>query len=130
MTSIGSKKAILIWGCIALGILLCIVPFVHDLTLALIVLCLALALVAAIQAQSWALTSDIVPDTHAAQFGGIMNFGGYFGGALAPVLTGMAVDQTGSYTTSFLLAGVIAALGAVFYGVLVRRPVHGDAPTV
>lgn len=128
MSSIASKKAILIWGCILLGILLCIVPFVHDLTLALIVLCLALALVAAIQAQSWALTSDIVPDTHAAQFGGIMNFGGYFGGALAPVLTGLVVDRTGSYTLSFLVAGVIAALGAVFYGLLVRRPVHEQVP--
>ena len=87
-------------------------------------LCAALGLIAAVQAQSWALTSDIVPDTHAAQFGGIMNFGGYFGGALAPVLTGVIVDRTGSYTPSFLLAGGIAILGACFYGFMVRRPVH------
>lgn len=124
LTSIASKKAILIGGCIALGILLCIVPFVHDLTLAMVVLCLALALVAAIQAQSWALTSDIVPDTHAARFGGIMNFGGYFGGALAPVVTGVIVDQTGSYVLPFIVAGIIAALGAVFYGLMVRKPIH------
>ncbi|MGB4137522.1 MAG: MFS transporter [Microbacterium sp.] len=130
MSSIGSKKAILIAGCIGLGVLLCIVPFVHDLTLALVVLCLALALVAAIQAQSWALTSDIVPDTHAARFGGIMNFGGYFGGALAPVVTGMVVDSTGSYAWPFIVAGVIAALGACFYGFLVRRPIHSMAADV
>lgn len=124
MTSIGSKKTILVSACLGLGVLLCIVPFVHSLTWALVVLCVALALVAAIQAQSWALTSDIVPDTHAARFGGIMNFGGYFGGALAPILTGVIVDRTGSYAPSFIVAGIIAALGAVFYGLLVRRPIH------
>ncbi|BBY27082.1 MFS transporter [Mycolicibacterium sediminis] len=122
MTAFGSKKAILIGGSIGVGILVCIVPFVHNLAWAIVVLCAALGLIAAVQAQSWALTSDIVPDTHAAQFGGIMNFGGYFGGALAPVLTGVIVDRTGSYTPSFLLAGGIAILGACFYGFMVRRP--------
>ena len=124
MSSIKSKKAVLIWGCITLGVLLCVVPFVHDLVLAMVVLCIALALVAAIQAQSWALTSDIVPDTHAARFGGIMNFGGYFGGALAPIVTGVIVDNTGSYVLPFIVAGVIAALGAVFYGFMVHKPIH------
>lgn len=124
MTSMRSKKTILVAGCIALGVLLCIVPFVHNLGLALVVLSLALAVVAAIQSQSWALSSDVVPDSHAARFGGIMNFGGYFGGALAPIATGVIVDSTGSYTLSFLVAGVIAALGGLCYAFLVRRPVH------
>ena len=53
-----------------------------------------------------------------------MNFGGYFGGALAPIATGVIVDSTGSYTLSFLVAGVIAALGGLCYAFLVRRPVH------
>lgn len=77
-----------------------------------------------------ALTSDIVPDTHAAQFGGIMNFGGYFGGALAPLVTGVIVDKTGSYTPSFLVSGVIAVLGACVYGFMVRRPVHESAAAI
>jgi MFS family permease len=127
MTSIRSKKTILVAGCIALGVLLCIVPFIHQLGLALVVLSLALAVVAAIQSQSWALSSDVVPDSHAARFGGIMNFGGYFGGALAPIATGVIVDTTGSYTPSFLLAGVIAAMGGLCYAFLIRKPVHADA---
>lgn len=127
MSSMGSKKTILVGGCVALGVLLCLVPFVHNLALALVVLSLALALVAAVQAQSWAISSDLVPDSHAARFGGIMNFGGYFGGALAPIVTGVVVDATGSYTPSFLVAGVIAALGGVSYGLLVRKPIHATA---
>src|SRR5690625_6785478 len=76
MASMAAKKTIVVGGCVGLCILLCLVPFVHNLALALAVLSLALALVAAVQAQSWAISSDIVPDSHAARFGGIMNFGG------------------------------------------------------
>src|SRR5690625_475515 len=80
-----------------------------------------------LQAQSWAISSDIVPDSHAARFGGIMNFGGYFGGALAPIVTGAVVDATGSYTPSFLVAGLIAVLGGLCYGFMVRKPIHSIA---
>lgn len=127
-SAMGSKKLVLVLAAIMTGILLIIVPFVHSLTWALVVLCLALGLIAIIQSQSWALTSDIVPDTHAARFGSIMNFGGYFGGALAPVITGIVVDRTGSYTPSFILAGVIAALGALFFGLMVSKPIEASTP--
>lgn len=121
--SLESKRIVLIVGCAALAALLVVVPLVHNLTWSLVVLCFALAFIAGIQSQSWALTSDLVPDAQAAQFGGIMNFGGYFGGALAPVVTGMIVDRTGSYTGAFFAAAAVALSGAFFYGILVRRPV-------
>ncbi|WP_159793567.1 MFS transporter [Puerhibacterium puerhi] len=127
LSPIASKKSVLIASCLGLGVLLVLVPLARNVVVAILVLCLALGLVAAIQSQSWALTSDIVPDSHAAQFGGIMNFGGYFGGALAPVVTGVIYDHIGSYTPTFILAGVIAALGAIFYGFLVRNPIAGGA---
>jgi amino acid transporter len=44
-------------------------------------------------------------------------------------LTGVIADATGSYTLSFVIGGIIAALAAVAYTVLVRRPIPGtDAP--
>lgn len=118
-----AKKRVLIICAITSGALLCLVPLVPGLVSALIVLSAALGLIAIIQSQSWALTTDIVPDAYAARFGGIMNFGGYFGGALAPVVTGMIHDRTGSYSPSFILAGIIAACGAVFFALLVTGPI-------
>lgn len=118
-----SKKRVLIFSALACGAILCLIPFVQNLLQAEIVLSLSLGLIAIIQSQAWALTSDIVPDTHAARFGSIMNFGGYFGGALAPVITGIIVDRTGSYSPSFIIAGVIAALGAIFFSTLIREPI-------
>ena len=118
-----SKKRVLIFSALGTGVLLCMIPIVQNLFQAEIVLSLSLGLIAIIQSQAWALTSDIVPDSHAAQFGSIMNFGGYFGGALAPALTGIIVDRTGSYSPSIILAGAIAALGAVFFATMIRKPI-------
>src|SRR5690625_7975044 len=108
MASMAAKKTIVVGGCVGLCLLLCLVPFVHNLALALAVLSLALALVAAVQAQSWAISSAIVPDSHAARFGGIITFGGYFGGALAPAVPAALVEPTASYTPTSLLAGLAA----------------------
>ncbi len=118
-----SKKRVLIFSALGTGVLLCMIPIVQNLFQAEIVLSLSLGLIAIIQSQAWALTSDLVPDSHAAQFGSIMNFGGYFGGALAPALTGIIADRTGSYSPSFILAGAIAALGAVFFATMIRKPI-------
>lgn len=128
-----SKKAAIIASAIMIGILLLITPLLHSLVWAIVVLCVALGLIAVLQGQSWALTTDIVPDSHAARFGSIMNFGGYFGGALAPVLTGIIFDKWHTYAPSFIIAGVIALLGAVFYAFMVKRPiapVRYDTPAV
>jgi cyanate permease len=68
------------------------------------------------------MPGDIVDGSQVASVGAIQNFGGYFGGALSPLLTGIIADATGSYTLSFLIAGVIASLAALAYTGLVRRP--------
>lgn len=105
----------------------------NSLTWTMVVLCLSLGLIAVLQGQSWTLTTDIVPDSHAARFGSIMNFGGYFGGALAPFLTGVIFDQWHTYAPSFIIAGAISLLGAVFYAFIVKKPiakVRYDMPSV
>ncbi|SDT23214.1 MFS transporter [Microlunatus soli] len=121
-TPLRSKRLLIVGGSIWVGILLVVLPLMRSLWSAEIVLCLALAGVALVQSQSWAITSDLVPDRQAAQFGGIMNFGGYFGGALAPILTGAIYDSYHSYTPSFMIAGAIAFIGAAAYGLLLRKP--------
>jgi sugar phosphate permease len=122
-TPMASKRLILILCSVTIGVLLCLVPLVSGLMAAIVVLSAALGLIAIVQSQAWAITSDIVPDAYAARFGGIMNFGGYFGGAIAPVVTGIIFDRTGSYSPSFIVAGIIAACGALFFGILVRTPI-------
>jgi MFS family permease len=117
-----AKRHVMSVAAVAAGVLICLIPLVADLTLALIVMTVALGFVATMQAAAWAMPGDIVNSSQVASAGAIQNFGGYFGGAFAPLLTGVIADATGSYAPSFIIGGVIAALAAVAYTVLVRRP--------
>lgn len=118
-----AKRRVMSVAAIVAGVLICLIPLTGDLALAMIVMTIALGFVATMQAAAWAMPGDIVHGTQVASVGAIQNFGGYFGGAFAPLLTGVIADATGSYTASFIIGGIIAALAAVAYTLLVRRPI-------
>jgi MFS family permease len=84
---------------------------------------------------SWGVTTNTAPATCTASLGGMQNCGGYVGGALAPAVTGLMVQATGSFTTALLAGAVIAAVAAGLYLFLIpnRRiilpgDVLADAP--
>jgi MFS family permease len=123
-----AKRHVMSVSAVVAGILICLIPFVDSLPLAIAVMTVALGFVATMQAAAWAMPGDIVDNSQVASVGAIQNFGGYFGGAFAPLLTGIIADATGSYTPSFVIGGIIAALAAVAYTVLVRRPISDKKP--
>ncbi len=123
-----AKRYFMSVAAIVAGILVVLIPFLPTLPLALGVMTIALGFVATMQAAAWAMPGDIVPRSQIASVGAIQNFGGYFGGAFAPLLTGVIYDATGSYTPSFVIGGIIASLAAVAYTVLVRKPITAQKP--
>ena len=93
-----------------------------------VILCFSLALFSlnVAVAGTWSLVSVAVPSHQVASLASIQNFGGYFGGAFAPVITGMIVQQTGSFGLALGIAAAVAVAGALSYGLLVRLP---DTPS-
>jgi len=77
---------------------------------------------------SWALVSVAAPRRLVASLGSLQNFGGYLGGSLAPVVTGVIVDRTGSFVYALVIAAAVALAGAVSYLFLVRDPIK-DVPS-
>ena len=71
------------------------------------------------------------PQNYAASLGSIQNFGGYLGGALAPVVTGYMVQATTSFQSALLVAAGVAILAGAGHLVLVRDQISladkGDA---
>ena len=67
----------------------------------------------------------------AARWFGVQNFVGNLAGISAPIITGMVVDRTGSFSSAFLIAAGVAVLGMVAYGLIVRRiePIDWPADT-
>ena len=71
----------------------------------------------------WALVGAAAPQHMVASSGSIQNFGAYLGGACSPVVTGLIVDATGSFTLALVLAAAVSVAGAVVYLVVVKHPI-------
>jgi cyanate permease len=68
---------------------------------------------------SWSLANACAPPSYAASLGAIMDFGGFIGGALAPMVTGFVVPATGSFTPALLVAGAIGLCSAGAYAIFI-----------
>jgi sugar phosphate permease len=71
---------------------------------------------------AWSLATVAAPPSRIASLGALQNFGGFLGGALAPVLTGY-IAQSWSFVPALLTGAGIAFLGAMSYRYLVVRPI-------
>ncbi len=100
--------------------------FAADNTLALTLISISMFLIYIAASSAWATVPIAAPSQYTASLGSIQNFGGYFGGALAPTVTGYLVQSTGSFSQALLLSAAIAAAGAIAYLALVREPIHAQ----
>lgn len=91
-------------------------------TVALACISVVIFLANAASASSWALATAAAPPSRVASLGAIQNFGGFIGGALAPVVTGF-IAQKWSFVPALLFAAAVAFVGAMAYLVLVKKPI-------
>lgn len=105
------------------------VPAAYTPSLPLAIACIsgAMYFINLASGSSWALVSVAAPRRLVASLGSLQNFGGYLGGSLAPVITGVIVDRTGSFVYALVIAAAVALAGAVSYLLLVREPI-ADTP--
>jgi nitrate/nitrite transporter NarK len=90
---------------------------------ALVFVSLAMFLGCVASSASWAMVPVAAPGHTTASLGAIHNFGGYLGGALAPMTTGFVVQISGSFVPAFLLAAAIAVACALGASVSIRDPI-------
>jgi len=76
----------------------------------------------------WALGAVMVPPEEVGTLEAIQNIGGSIGGGMAPIVTGYAVEATGSFVPALCLAAAVAVLSALVYWGMVR-PVRMEAPS-
>lgn len=69
----------------------------------------------------FAATQTLAGPETAGRWMGVQNFFCNFSGVTAPVVTGVVVDRTGGFSGGFLIAAVIALVGMLAYGVIVRQ---------
>jgi MFS family permease len=73
----------------------------------------------------WAMAITAAPPGGVASVGAFQNFGGFIGGALAPIVTGVSVEATHSFAAALATTALAALGGALVYLIGVRRPIEG-----
>ena len=92
-----------------------------DPVRAIVWISVALSGLAAAAPVGWSLPSLIAPRGGVGTVGSIMNFANNVMGAVAPIVTGMIVGSTHSFTNAFLVAGIVLLVGIFSYVVVLGR---------
>lgn len=122
-----AKKVVIMVAALISGATTVAVPFCDSLIGALSMMTVAMFFLSAVSCTCWAIPGDVATNDIVGSVCGIQNFGGFFAGALSPLVTGYIADVTGSYALAFISGGVIAALTGLCYWLLVRKPIeHRD----
>lgn len=120
--AITARKVPIVTGAALAACFVAPIPFVDSTPLAIALLAMGYFCSQMPQGALWTLASDIAPKSQVASLGAIQNFGGFLGAAMAPIVTGIILDTTGKFTNVFLLGAGLLMLGALSYGLFVRKP--------
>jgi sugar phosphate permease len=72
---------------------------------------------------SWSSISILAPAGFTGSLGALQNFGGYIGAALAPIVTGIIVERSGSFLPALLAGAAVSGLSALIYLVMLKGPI-------
>ena len=118
-----SRKLPLVVGLTGMAVFTVPAALTHNGDLAVFWIALAVFCGCVATANAWALVTATAPPNYVASLGAIQNFGGYFGGSFAPVVTGFVVQSSGSFTPALVVGAIVALFAALAYMVLVREPI-------
>ncbi|AUG98472.1 ribokinase [Prodigiosinella confusarubida] len=124
ISAITSRKIPIVLGAALAACFVAPIPFVHNNTFTILLLSLGYFCSQLPSGVIWTLATDIAPKDQEASLGAIQNFGGFLGAASAPIITGIILDTTGMFTDVFFLGAGLLMLGALNYGLFVRKPIQ------
>ena len=119
ITVIGSRKLLTVIGLVVMALATLVAAETPSNLVAVASISVAIFFGFGSSGTSWSLANASAPQSYAASLGAIMDFGGFIGGALAPIVTGFVVQATGSFTPALLVAGVIGLFSAAAYLILI-----------
>ncbi|MGC1185906.1 MAG: MFS transporter [Candidatus Acidiferrales bacterium] len=104
------------------------VAYTPNTTTAVVYLCAVMFFLYMASGGAWAMVNAATPNHMIATVGGLQNFGGYFGGSFAPVITGFLVERTHSFRSALIMSSVVVFASALIYFLLIKEPIRDVAP--
>ena len=126
----GGLRRYLVALCLLLTAAGLVIPFVQSLTAIVILVSITVSFANAGPAANATLTSDLLRSpADAGRAFAFLVLGGNVFGLLAPIVTGYLVAASGSFSSAFIAAGVLALVGMVVTLVLSRGAIGEVALT-
>jgi MFS family permease len=123
VSTINSRKYPMAISLIGTAIFTVLTAVTPSNTLAVIFISISLFLIYVSTSAAWAMAPVAAPANCTASIGSMQNFGGYFGGALAPMITGFIVQATNSFQPALFVGAAVAFCAAIVYLIVVRGPI-------
>jgi len=122
MAPINARKYTIAAGALLTAVALFATVLSHGPALAVVLLTVGMFTYSLSSAPYWALATHVVSTPRlVASMGSIQNFGGFLGGACAPIATGVIVDHFGGFPVALVVTAVLVLISAGMYGVVLRR---------
>lgn len=115
-----------IGGCIIAGISVIPINYIDSLNTVVVLFTISTFAVSARVGVLWALVSDISPSSVVGTFGGIQNCANFIGGGLAPMISGVVLEQTGNYNVVFGISGILVIMAAFCYSMITKPILEKD----
>lgn len=123
------RRRIIVACSLAVSAVVLLTPFIASLTVITILLSISMTALATAISMNLALLSDLL---RAPRFAGratsIAVVGGNLFGLAAPIVTGLVVQFTHSYTAAFLVAGIFLLAGTTVVLTMVGQPIGPAEP--
>ncbi len=126
VTPLNRGRIVFVTGLVGLGLFTVLAAQSNSTVAALTWISTAMFFAQLAGSCSWVSASAAVPENCLGSFGGIMNCFGYIGGAIAPAVTGIAVDITGSFAMPLVLGAIISLAGGAVFWFLPTGPITAE----
>jgi MFS family permease len=127
MEIVASRRLPSILGLLLSGMFTIIATTATSGTMAVIWISAAMFFLSLGISGKWTLITAVAPQSYCTSVASIQNFGGYIGGTVSPLVTGIVVDMTGSFVIALAIGAGITVLGAIILQTAVRAPIPAEA---
>lgn len=117
-----SRKIVLVVSLLAAAACVALAGTVSSVMPAVLLMSVSIFFLYITGAIYWAIIQDVVHKSRVGGASGFIHLVGSVSGIVGPVVTGYIVQHTGKFDSAFILAGGIAALGALLVLLVVRAP--------
>ncbi|MGE9549632.1 MFS transporter [Erwinia amylovora] len=117
-----SRKIVLVVSLLAAAVCVGLAGSVQGVYPAVILMSVSIFFLYITGAIYWAIIQDVVHKSRVGGISGFIHLIGSISGIIGPIVTGYIVHHTGKFDSAFILAGVVAALGALLVLFVIKSP--------